>query len=233
MAPPESLFVEFDNQPPAEIQIRINRRARRVRLRVDHDGQTVLVLPSARRWPEAKAFLAEHMDWLAGRLRAMPPHVPFLPGRNIPYLGRDHAIRHDPDSLGGVWRLEQEIIVSGQPEHLPRRVTDWLKHQAKTEILPRARHYAALVEQPVGRITVRDTKGRWGSCSGKGNLSFCWRLIMAPEPVLDYVVCHEAAHLIEHNHSRAFWALVRRLNPDFKAHESWLKRHGSGLHRYG
>ena len=80
---------------------------------------------------------------------------------------------------------------------------------------------------------MRDTKSRWGSCSAAGSLSFSWRLIMAPEPVLDYVVAHEVAHLIEMNHSARFWKLVRTLVPDPAAQRAWLKRHRAELLSYG
>jgi hypothetical protein len=80
---------------------------------------------------------------------------------------------------------------------------------------------------------VRDTKSRWGSCSGTGNLSFSWRLILAPEPVIDYVVAHEVAHLAEMNHGPRFWRLVERLVPDTRGPRLWLERHRSRLFSYG
>ncbi|MBH73934.1 MAG: hypothetical protein CMM57_09815 [Rhodospirillaceae bacterium] len=84
-----------------------------------------------------------------------------------------------------------------------------------------------------GRIAIRDQKGRWGSCSSNGNLAFSWRLIMAPSFVLDYVVAHEVAHLVEHNHSRAFWNVVRSLTNHTDRGRIWLKHKGLQLHRYG
>jgi len=83
------------------------------------------------------------------------------------------------------------------------------------------------------RVTVRDTKSRWGSCSSTGNLSFSWRLVFAPEPVVDYVVAHEVAHLAEMNHGPRFWKLVRSLTPDTATPRAWLKRHRSELLSYG
>ena len=94
-----------------------------------------------------------------------------------------------------------------------------------------ARHTLAL-GKPHGRIAVRDTRSRWGSCSSKGTLSFSWRLVLAPPFVLDYLVAHEVAHLAHMNHSAAFWALARRLAPRMPEAELWLKVHGPVLHRY-
>jgi predicted metal-dependent hydrolase len=82
------------------------------------------------------------------------------------------------------------------------------------------------------RLSLRDTRSRWGSCSSRGGLSYSWRLILAPPDVLDYVAAHEVAHLAEMNHSPAFWALVARLCPGYQAPRGWLRREGAGLHRY-
>src|SRR5207253_3770779 len=93
-----------------------------------------------------------------------------------------------------------EIRVRGDPAHLGRRVRDHLVRLARQELSSRARLLAARIEKPIARVTVRDTKSRWGSCSARGCLSFSWRLVLAPESVVDYVVAHEVAHLAEMNH---------------------------------
>jgi hypothetical protein len=118
-------------------------------------------------------------------------------------------------------------------EHLARRVRDWFRSEARARIGVLVRDKAAVLGQTPGRITVRDTKSRWGSCSHDGNLSFCWRLVMAPASVLDYVVAHEIAHLAEHNHGPEFWRLVGTLTADVGGGRAWLKRNGGRLHRIG
>jgi predicted metal-dependent hydrolase len=117
--------------------------------------------------------------------------------------------------------------------HLARRVRDYLVAQARSELASRARRLAARIGHNVARVSVRDTKSRWGSCSGRGNLSFSWRLILVPEPVIDYVVAHEVAHLAEMNHGPRFWRLVESLSPDSAAPRAWLKRHRNRLLSYG
>jgi predicted metal-dependent hydrolase len=104
---------------------------------------------------------------------------------------------------------------------------------AHRELAHRARRLATRIGKSVARINVRDTKSRWGSCSGTGNLSFSWRLIFAPEPVMDYVVAHEVAHLAEMNHGPRFWRLVESLSPGSAAPRAWLKRHRGRLLSYG
>ena len=92
---------------------------------------------------------------------------------------------------------------------------------------------AQVIERPVGRVTLRESRTRWGSCSPSGDLSFCWRLIFAPALVLDYVVAHEVAHLVHLNHSERFWKLCAQLTPEVQAPRRWLMRHGQQLWRYG
>lgn len=232
------------------VNVRRSARAQRLILRLDQTGTVTLVLPIGVREAEAQAFLKAHTGWLESRLARVPEKLAFVPDVGVPYRGIEHRIRHRPTHhpahhptgstarrRGVVW-LEQaadgpEIHVAGPAEHLPRRLADWLKAEARRELAARSRLYAARLGRQIGRVTVRDTRSRWGSCSSKGDLSFCWRLILAPDFVIDYVVAHEAAHLVEMNHSVRFWRLVDQLQVDRQRAQRWLKAHGPRLHRYG
>lgn len=224
------------------VNVRRSARAQRLILRLDQTGTVTLVLPIGVRQAEAEAFLAAHAGWLESRLARVPEKLAFVPDAGVPYRGIEHRIRHRPSGStarrrGVVW-LEQaadgpEIHVAGPAEHLPRRLTDWLKAEARRDLAARARLHAAQLGRQVGRVTVRDTRSRWGSCSSKGDLSFCWRLILAPDYVIDYVVAHEAAHLVEMNHSIRFWRLVDQLGVERQRAQRWLKANGLRLHRYG
>jgi predicted metal-dependent hydrolase len=158
-------------------------------------------------------------------------------GARIPFRGVEHVIRAgETRGEGPVW-LEKAgdlpvIRVSGRSEHVPRRLTDFLKRQAREALEERAFEYAARIGVKHSRITVRDTASRWGSCSSTRSLSFSWRLILAPPFVLDYVVAHEIAHLREMNHGRNFWKLVAQLIGDRAPAQKWLRDHGMALHRY-
>lgn len=120
---------------------------------------------------------------------------------------------------------------SPQKEKTPyeRRLEAPYRHAAKEYITKRADYFADQLGVTYNTITIRDQKTRWGSCSSKGNLSFNWRLILAPPKVLDYVVVHELCHRREMNHSPRFWALVESVMPDYKQHRKWLKDNGDKL----
>jgi predicted metal-dependent hydrolase len=113
------------------------------------------------------------------------------------------------------------------------RVRDFLTREARRDLAEAIERYAPRLSQRPTRMTLRDTRSRWGSCTARGELNFSWRLILAPPMVLDYLVAHEMAHLREMNHSPRFWALLGDLCPNVEAAEAWLKRNGSSLHRYG
>lgn len=213
---------------------RRNARAKRMTLRMDQrDGTVVVGLPPRVTEAEGERFAARHVDWIAARLQAQPPRRPFVDGAEIPLLGIPHILRHQPQARRGVWRDDTVIYVSGDLDHLARRVHDFLKAEARRQIVPRAQDKAAQLGRKIAAISLRDTRSRWGSCTSRGDLSFSWRLVLAPEHVLDYVVAHEVAHLVEMNHSAAFWALVGKISQHSAEAKHWLKAHGAGLHRYG
>lgn len=231
--PPTEATVTVDGRV-LPVLLKVAANTRRLSLRFDaKEDRLVVVRPKGVPAREAMAFVAARHDWIRARLAAVPPRVPFADGVAIPLLGEPHLIRHRPDARRGVWAEAGEIGVSGLPEHLPRRLEDWLKGRARAEITPRARTLAEAVGKPLGRISLRDGRTRWGSCTAKGDLSFSWRLVLAPEAVLHYVVAHEVAHLVELNHSHRFWGVVRDIAGDTTAAQRWLKDNGTRLHRYG
>ncbi|WP_241503722.1 M48 family metallopeptidase [Ferruginivarius sediminum] len=216
------------------VDVRTHPTARRMTLRVDRaSGRLRLTLPPGVGVAEGLQFAERHRGWVRARLAELPDQVPFADGARLPILGDEHEVRHRPEMRAGVWREAGVIHVSGAGEHLPRRLRDFLRKEARTEIAPRVRDLATRVGRPAGRITLRDTSSRWGSCTARGDLSFSWRLIFAPEAVLHYVVAHEVAHLVHLNHGPKFWALVDELIDDVAGPRRWLRRHGAELMRYG
>lgn len=227
------------------VLVRRSPRARRLSLTVNEARRgAVLTIPSHTSLEEAGDFLARHFDWLQERLDAMPEAIPFADGAVIPLRGELHKLSFRPgERKRGVVRrsVAQEntasphpnLIVSGAPEHAPRRLKDWLKKQARDDLSDRCQVHAEALEVTPTRITVRDQSSRWGSCSANGALSFSWRLILAPHFVLDYLAAHEVAHLREMNHSAKFWAHVRATCQETDKAKRWLRKNGASLHSYG
>lgn len=214
--------------------VRRNARARRIGLRIaGHDDSVELVLPPRGKDEDGLAFLRSRADWVLERLGRLPPRTPFAEDSIIPLGGKPHKVRHVPGRRQPVTADGGEILVSGRPEHLARRLGDWLRAEAKRRIEPPAHAKAAVIGRQITRITIRDQKSRWGSCAPGGRLSFNWRLLLAPASVLDYVIAHEVAHIEVPNHSADFWRVVDRLTDDRAKSRAWLRRHGTLLHRYG
>ena len=219
---------------PVVITFRRHPKARRLIIRAARDGKSFsLTLPPRASRKEAIAFAERSRLWIAGRLSKTPTAIPFAPGSVIPLRGIGHVIVHHPGARGSVWRDGETIIVAGDPAHLARRLRDWLKLEARRDLLAASERYAQAMEAKFSRLSVRDQSSRWGSCSAGGNLSYSWRLIFAPAFVLDYVAAHEVGHLRYMDHSARYWRLVLTHCPRAKEAQHWLRRHGAGLHRYG
>ena len=226
----------------APVEVRRHPRARRLTLRVSHTQRSViLTIPRNSDPREIDRFLARNVDWVRERLDGVPEPAPFRPGARVPLRGVDHEIIFAgarpgrpvveiAPALPGRW---PRLVVSGSAEHAARRLRDWLIAEAERDLDQRVTAHAARLGLRVRRITLRDQKSRWGSCSSGGHLSFSWRLVLAPPLVLDYVAAHEVAHLAEMNHGPNFWRLVQRTMPDLHEARTWLRLHGSDLYRYG
>jgi predicted metal-dependent hydrolase len=219
------------------ITLRLNPRARRLIVKVHPStGEVTVVAPSRRGLAHALDFAKSERDWITKRLSNVATPVILGFGARLPFRGEMHVIRHGEKGRAPVW-IDREgdepiIRVSGDGEHAPRRVLDFLKREARKALDARVGHFSALLAIKPRRITVRDTASRWGSCSSGRSLSFSWRLILAPSFVLDYVVAHEVTHLREMNHGKRFWALAGELVSDLDKPQRWLSEHGSALHRY-
>lgn len=214
--------------------VRRSPRARRLTVRIPgHDDSVELVLPAQASEADGIDFLRSRAGWVLDRLNRLPRRTLFAHGAELPLGGVPHRLRQVPGNGPPVVVAGRDILVSGRPEHLARRLGDWLRAEARRRITPLAHDKAAVIGARVTRITIRDQKSRWGSCAPGGRLSFNWRLVLAPPHVMDYVVAHEVAHIAEANHSQAFWRVVERLTADREAGRAWLRRHGLALHRYG
>lgn len=232
--PPFETFFTARHPAPLQVQWRKSRTARRISLKIDpRTASVVVVLPPRTSQARGRAFLAHHLGWAEARLASLAQIHPLADGATVQLAGEPHTIRHAPAARRGAWLEDAFLNVSGPPEHLARRVTDLLRREAQQRLGALARHHAAAAAVTPRRITLKDTRSRWGSCTAHGTLMFSWRLVMAPPAVQDYVVAHEVAHLRHLNHGPLFWALVAELTPHRAMATAWLTTHGPELHRVG
>ena len=216
------------------LNLRRSARARHILIRIDDaSGSVELVLPRRAALGKALAFAHSCADWIETRLQALPPTIAFRHGAVLPLLGESLTLIKPLNGAKRLRRIGGELVVPGDEAVFAGRVRRWLIAEARREIGARAERLAQRVERPIHRLTIRDPATRWGSCSGNGNLNFSWRLILAPENVLDYVVAHEIAHLAEMNHGHRFWGHVGRLCAEPQAARAWLRSRGASLHRFG
>ncbi len=222
-------------------KVALKRRptAKRITLRVSTaTGEVVLTIPERTDVGLAQRFADSHGHWIATRIARVPQRVLFEAGSLVPFRGVPHRIVHWSNVRGVTQATrggagEPIIAVTGEASHVARRVRDFLEAEARRDFAAAVKRHTAQLGVSARRITVRDTKSRWGSCSAAGALNFSWRLIMAPPFVLDYLAAHEVAHLRELNHSPRFWKLTHQLCPRTDEAETWLKTYGSALHRIG
>lgn len=230
----EPVLLSLGDGRDIAVNIRRSRRARRILLHVGvYDGKVELVLPPGASRREGLSFAHTQTRWIAGQLAKIGGGLPFVDGTSFPLLDRRITIRRQDGRSAVPVLLDDELLVGGRHDTLPARVKRWVRAQALEEIKPRAHRMGTEIGRLPVRISMRDTRSRWGSCSRAGNLNFSWRLVMAPEYVLHYVVAHEVAHLRELNHSDRFWAVVDTLCDDVPRARGWLRKHGAELHRYG
>lgn len=221
------------------VRVRRHRQARRYTLRIQAaTREVVLTMPPRGCLREAKDFAQKHGGWIASRLHHLPKAEPFAHGTIVPLRGQPHRVVHRKTMRGTVWVEAGEdgercLCVAGDAPHIDRRIADFLKREARSDLEAASRHFAGQLGITFARVSVRDPSSRWGSCSTSGVLSYSWRLILAPPHVLEYLAAHEVAHLVEMNHSPRFWRIVDRLCPHVRRAKAWLDANGTELHRYG
>ena len=234
LTPPDVQTLSLADGRDVPVSIRRSARARRILLHVGvYDGKVEIVLPPGATAIDGLGFASTQTSWVADQLSRIGTAVPFTDSATFPLLGKDVTIRLAEEHPARPALADDELLVGGRPDTLSGRVRRWIRNRALEEIKPRAHRMAAEIGKTPARVSMRDTRSRWGSCSRDGNLNFSWRLVMAPDWVLDYVVAHEVAHLQELNHSDRFWAVVDGLSADSKPARKWLRVNGADLHRYG
>lgn len=226
----------------AAVRLKVNRRARRVSLRLDRTRREIVATaPSLRRLPEAAAFARERASWIAERLAELPSAELLAPGMLVEVFGRPVRLEAGAGRARWIEPLDgstPRIAAMGDGEGFTRAVILMIRRRALEVLTERTRHYALRLGAPMPKVNVADAKSRWGSCKPgprgtPGSIRYSWRLALAPFEVADYVAAHECAHLLELNHGPRFWAHVRNLVGDERRHRAWLREEGARLHAFG
>jgi predicted metal-dependent hydrolase len=209
--------------------VRRSERARRVRVTVDATRGVQVVLPRRTSDREAAAAMLELRPWIERRVAELERAREAVAARGdtVPYLGGVLWLISERGRTR-VHRRGQELLVPSGADRVPA-LERWYRRAARDEIAPRLDRACSAAGTSYSRLTIRGQRTRWASCSPSGAMSFNWRLLLAPEPVLDYVVWHEVCHLDVMDHSRRFWSLLARRCPDYRQHARWLRQNGSTL----
>jgi predicted metal-dependent hydrolase len=213
---------------PSEFSVRRSTRARRVRVTVDGTGEVIVTLPkraAERRAAEAVRELRPWIDRRRAALEHAAAEVARTPG-TLPYLGATLRVVPEPGRERVHRRGDALLVPQGDATEAIER---WYRRRARAEIGPRLDAATARAGTSYKGLTIRGQRTRWASCSSNGAMSFNWRLLLAPEAVLDYVIEHEVCHLEVMDHSPRFWALLESRSPDWRVHAAWLRRYGSAL----
>ncbi len=229
IAAPDSLMIGGRAVPLAFVR---NPRARRYVLRLRPDSSARVTIPRGGSLAEARRFTERHLSWLERELHrlAAEPACPreWTIGTQIYFRGELTTISAGCNGESHLIRFGDRFLAPGAANLRPA-IERHLWKLATAELPLRLVELAALHQLPVRRVSVRNQRSRWGSCSRTGTISLNWRLIQVPPSVRDYILLHELMHLRQMNHSARFWREVARVCPDYRTAESWLKKHASLL----
>lgn len=213
-------------------------RIKSARLQVE-DGVVSIVVPKALETERIEQLLKDKHRWIKEKLylhqqQQPAPKREMLSGEAFPYLGRNYRLKITTGKLQPVkllqGRLQVVVPKAMRHEHIIRdMLTHWYRLQAEIRFKEKVKRYASVVGVEPTDVSVKTFKSRWGSCNVKGEIQFHWKIIMAPNRIVDYVVVHELCHLKHHDHSPAFWKSVERIVPDYAECRAWLKEFGVGF----
>lgn len=222
----------------------IKSKRKTIAISFDRDGNLIVKAPWFVKNYEVDAFVRSKAEWIEAtavrlereREKKEASKLRLENGDILPYLGEQRVLsvlREDRKRAKVICTAERLLLFvpyDADFEYRRNVLEKWYRKEAAGLISEKAAEYAALLKVTFADIRIKDQKSRWGSCSGKGNLNFNWRLVMAPEPVLCYVIIHELCHLRYMDHSEHFWALVSGICPAYKQYRKWLKEHGEDLY---
>lgn len=215
------------------VDYELRRDRRRLAMRIDERGLRVGA-PRGLALADIEAFIKSHGDWVLEKLdafaqRDVPRYLSIHDGACLPVLGADVRVRVTAGGNRGYWQTGELWLAARPGADLAAIARRALQRRAMEHFQPRLAEYADRAGRPLPQLALSSARTRWGSCSLRSGIRLNWRLIHLPAELIDYVIAHEVAHLVEMNHSARFWAVVERLHPDWEAARGELKRRGAAL----
>jgi len=216
-----------------DIKVVPSRSGRKLTLKIDEKERVpVLSVPRFCSKKQAVEFVNEHLDWIVKSLNKLPEVKYFADGISFLLFGQNVTVEHHPEARRGVWLQEDKLCVSGNSEFIHRRVKDYIKKRAQEEFYTYSRRLAEKIQCRLTGVSIKDTTSRWGSCSSLQHINYSWRIALAPDFVIAYLMAHEVSHLKHQDHSAEFWQCVASLCPEWSRGRIWLKRYGKTLYAY-
>ncbi len=216
-----------------EVKIRRSSSARRMSLRISSiDRGVTLTVPNFVSAKAANDFIAEKQPWIEHHLNGLPQRISVSKADNLPFQGQNWDLVLTPDKSIRLNPATGQMFVPQDPIRRNSALVAFYKLAARDRLVEASDRYSDLLGVSYSRITLRDTRSRWGSCSSAHGLMYSWRLILAPIRILDYVAAHEVSHLVHMHHGPEFWETVKKICPEMEIHRRWLKENGVGLHQW-
>ncbi len=223
----------ISEQLPIEKIIRQDRRT--VSIQVTDNATIIIKAPRHVSDRDIEQVLVQHIKWIKGRLTRARERLKwtqrkFAQGEKFLYLGQLYELKLTDKSKSALTLKDKYFLLNKNYQSRAREIFEkWYRRQASENFFARARIYAPLLGVYFNQLKLSNARTRWGSCSSNGNINIVWRLIMAPQWIIDYVIVHELAHLRHMNHSPSFWRLVEAVFPEHKQARQWLKKYGHYL----
>jgi len=215
--------------------IRSRKRKKTISLQIGPNSEVRIYAPHHTPITEINRFVREKQNWIDKAIRRQAAiqvssqERVYITGETFYYLGQPYPVEcyFEPLENEGVMFWDDRFFLNCRENEALKKhyFVSWYKKKARSHLSGRVDFYSGMLKLTSGSVRITSAESRWGSCSGANNLSFSFRLIMAPPEVVDYVVVHELMHIREKNHSSKFWALVIEVIPDYKKHRRWLRDH--------
>lgn len=202
---------------------------------VERDRSLLVRAPKGMSAEEIQLLVNKKKLWIHEKIRhpqkypPMPAKKEFVAGETVLYLGRNYRLEITDENIEGIQFDSRFYVSRRQKSHAGDLFQVWYIERAQEKLLPRIRHFSEAMGVTYNRLLISDLKYRWASCTPKNNLNFNWRIIKAPMYVIDYLIVHELAHLLEPNHTARFWNIIAVQVPEYEKPKEWLKDFGYRL----